>query len=65
MRHLRNCRDLLLVHDDREMQAELVARGEAIAGTIIAVRDEGTGRKTIPVWTVESDGELPITPSRG
>jgi hypothetical protein len=53
-------RDLLLVHDDREMQAELVARGEAIAGTITAVRDEGTGRKCVPVWTVESEGELPL-----
>ena len=53
-------RDLLLVHDDREIQAEFVARGEAIAGTIVGVRDEGTGRKSIPVWTVESDGELPM-----
>jgi hypothetical protein len=53
-------RDLLLVHDDRELQAEMVARGEAIAGTIVAVRDEGTGRKSIPVWTIESDGELPM-----
>src|SRR6185295_10380000 len=53
-------RDLLLVHDDREMQAELVARGEAIAGIIKEVRDEGTGKKLIPVWIVESDGELPL-----
>jgi hypothetical protein len=51
---------LLLVHDDREMQAELVASGEAIDGTIVAVRDEGSGRKSIPVWTIESDGELPL-----
>lgn len=53
-------RDLLLVHDDKELQAELVARGEAIAGTIVAVRDEGIGKKSVPVWTVESDGELPL-----
>jgi hypothetical protein len=53
-------RDLLLVHDDRELQAELVARGEAVSGTIIAVRDEGNRKKTIPVWTVESNGELPL-----
>ncbi len=53
-------RDQLLVHDDRELQAELVAAGEAIAGTIIDVRDEGDGKKTIPVWIVESNGELPL-----
>ncbi len=53
-------RDLLLVHDDRELQAEMVARGEAIAGTIVDVRDDGTGRKSLPVWTLESDGELPM-----
>jgi hypothetical protein len=52
--------ELLLVHDDRELQAELVARGDAIAGKIVAVRDEGTGRKSIPVWTVESNGDLPL-----
>ncbi|HPW20030.1 MAG TPA: hypothetical protein PLE61_04370 [Vicinamibacterales bacterium] len=53
-------RDHLLVHDDRELQAELVAAGEAIAGRIVEVRDEGEGRKTIPVWVVESNGALPL-----
>ena len=59
-------RRVLLVDDvqflthRREMQAELVARGEAIAGTITAVRDEGTGKRSVPVWTVESEGELPL-----
>jgi hypothetical protein len=53
-------RDQLLIHDDRELQAELVASRAAIAGTIIDVRDEGQGKKTIPVWTVESNGELPL-----
>jgi hypothetical protein len=53
-------RDTLLVHDDRELQAELVATGRAIAGTIIDVRDEGQGRKTCPVWVVESNGDLPL-----
>jgi hypothetical protein len=52
--------DTLLVHDDRELQAQLVASGEAIAGTIIDVSDEGKGRKTRPIWVVESRGELPI-----
>ena len=52
--------DRLMVHDDRELQAQLVARGEAIAGTIVDVRNEGSGRKTIPVWVVESQGDLPL-----
>jgi hypothetical protein len=52
--------DVLLVHDDRELQAELIAQGEAISGTILEVRDEGDRRKMIPVWTVQSNGELPL-----
>jgi hypothetical protein len=50
----------LMVHDDRELQSQLVASGEAIAGTIVDVRNEGTGRRTIPVWVVESQFELPL-----
>lgn len=53
-------RDMLLIHDDRELQAELVGAGEAIAGTIVDVWDEGSGRKRIPVWIVESNGDLPL-----
>jgi hypothetical protein len=53
-------RDHLLVHDDRELQAELVAAGEAIAGTIVEVSDEGEGRKHVPVWVIESNGDLPL-----
>jgi hypothetical protein len=52
--------DRLMVHDDRELQAQLVASGEAIAGMIVDVRNEGTGRKTIPIWVVESHGDLPL-----
>lgn len=52
--------DHLLVHDDRELQAALVGAGEAVAGKIVSVRDEGDGRKTIPVWVVESNGDLPL-----
>lgn len=52
-------RDLLLVHDDREMQAQVIAAGEAIAGTIVDVRDEGEGRRKIPVWVVETDVDVP------
>jgi hypothetical protein len=53
-------RDLLLVHDDREMQAQLVAAGEAIAGTIVEVSDEGEGRRKVPIWIVETDGDTPL-----
>jgi hypothetical protein len=53
-------RDRLLVHDDREMQAELVADGEAIAGVISRIESEKEGKKTRVYWTVESDGRLPL-----
>lgn len=53
-------RDQLLVHDDRELLAELIGTGQAIGGTITDVRDEGVGKKTVPVWVVESDAGLPL-----
>ncbi len=49
-----------LVHDDRELQAQAVAEGEAIFGTIADVWDEGPGRRTIPVWAVEDECDLPL-----
>ena len=53
-------RDRLLVCDDREMQAELVASGEAISGEIADITVEKDGRKTRVFWTVRSDGSLPL-----
>lgn len=53
-------RDRLLVHDDREMQAELVAVGDAIDGVIVELEEEKVGRKTHCFWTIESDGRLPL-----
>jgi hypothetical protein len=53
-------RDLLLVHDDREMQAQLIAAGEAIAGTIADVSDEGEGRRKVPIWVVETEADTPL-----
>jgi hypothetical protein len=41
-----------LIHDDRELLAELLAVGEAFRGTITAVRDDGEGKSTRPIWTV-------------
>jgi hypothetical protein len=42
----------LLIHDDEELFAEAVSRGDAFRGKIIEVRDEGTNRSTRPVWTI-------------
>ena len=53
-------RDRLLVHDDREMQAEFIAQGEALACTIADIETEKDGRRTRVFWTVESDGTLPL-----
>jgi hypothetical protein len=44
--------EAVLIHDDRELLAELLADGEAFKGTITAVRDDGEAKKTRPVWTV-------------
>lgn len=52
-------RATLLLADDLEMQAEAVASGDAVQGTIRKVRDAGLGRVTIPVWEVETDDEAP------
>ena len=42
------------------MQAELIANGKAISGPIINVRELRNGRKKLPMWTIESDGTLPL-----
>jgi hypothetical protein len=50
-----------LAHHDRDLQAEWVADGAAIAGKVTRVRDEGAGtRSMIPVWSVESLGHGPL-----
>ena len=53
-------RELLLIHDDRELQAGVIAAGEGIAGTIVDVWDEGEGRRKRPIWLVETDSDLPL-----
>ena len=50
----------LLVHDDKELQAELIAEGKAVRGTILEVYDEDPGRRTVPIWVIEADGNLPL-----
>src|SRR5690606_28824641 len=46
-------RDSVLLHDDREMQAEAIAQGDAFRGKIVKVEDRGEGRKSSPYWTIE------------
>ncbi|MFN7917872.1 MAG: hypothetical protein U0Q55_21170 [Vicinamibacterales bacterium] len=53
-------RDLLLAHDDRELQASMVAAGDAIDGVITEIEVEKEGRKTTVTWKVTSDGRLPL-----
>lgn len=50
-----------LVHDDHELEAEAIAEGKAFRGTITRVWDEGTGRKTIPVWRIEDPTPGPLS----
>jgi hypothetical protein len=43
-----------LIHHDDEMQREAIESGDALAGAIVEVRDDGTGRKMIPVWRIRA-----------
>jgi hypothetical protein len=49
-----------LAHHDADLQAEWVAVGEAVAGTVREVTVERQGKKAIPVWIVESRGQRPL-----
>ena len=49
-----------LVHFDEQMQADAVLAGDALAGEIIEVRDEGMGRTKLPVWVIEDAGDQPL-----
>jgi hypothetical protein len=53
-------RDFMLVQDDKELLADLVADGEAIVGRITKVTCTKEGRKLTVLWTVESDGKRPL-----
>lgn len=48
-----------LIHDDGELFAEALQDGHAFRCTVTVVRDEGEGRKTVPVWVVETDPGAP------
>jgi hypothetical protein len=47
-----------LVHGDRHLVRAAIEAGDALAGTIARVTDEGTKRAVVPVWTV-------VTPAEG
>ena len=49
----------LLPHDP-DLQAEAIASGDAFYGTIVKVRDEGSGRILIPAWTVRGADDTPL-----
>ncbi|GIK78442.1 MAG: hypothetical protein BroJett022_21320 [Actinomycetes bacterium] len=42
-----------LIHDDDVLFEEAIGDGRAIHGRVLAVTDEGEGRSTRPVWTIE------------
>ncbi len=53
-------RMVALIHHDQEMLDEAVASGDAFVGRLSEVRDEGQGRKTTPVWEIETAGSGPL-----
>jgi len=50
----------LLVHDDPEMQAELIATGKALDGEIVDVSTRTEGRKEHVFWKIHTNGHLPL-----
>jgi len=54
-----------LVHHDRELEAEAIATGRAFRGTVVRVTDEGVGRSTIPVLSIEDPSPGPMSLRRG
>jgi len=55
----------VLVHDDRELEAEAIATGRAFRGTITAVWDDNPGKKTQPVWIIEDPTPGPLSLRHG
>lgn len=48
-----------LVHHDPALFREAVSDGRALVAGVMQVTDLGSGRSTVPVWTVEVENELP------
>ena len=50
-----------LIHDDREIQADAIAKGDAFRGTVVDARNTTPeGRKLTPVWTIDSPESGPL-----
>ena len=54
-----------LLHDDLDLQAEAIARGDGFRGAITNVEDRGIGRSIRPVWTVSNQDPGPLRLRRG
>lgn len=48
-----------LIHDDPELFLEALDEGKALQGTIAAVTDLGSGRRSLPQWVLHVDPEAP------
>lgn len=51
--------DAAMMRGDRDLLASAVLDGSALLGTIAAVDDEGSGRVTLPVWTLDAAVDTP------
>lgn len=49
-----------LLHHDEDLLEETIAAGDGFRGEVTVVQDEGTGRKTVPVWSIRVDGTGPL-----
>lgn len=54
-----------LLHDDKELQDEVIAAGNAVRGKILEVWDEGNGRAVVPVWVIEVGDDIPLRVREG
>jgi hypothetical protein len=48
-----------LVHHDAELLRDALAEGRALRASVTAVANHGSGRSTIPVWTIRVDTDSP------
>jgi hypothetical protein len=49
-----------LIHDDREIQEDAIASGDAFRAMVVRIEDRGSGTKTIPIWTLEGSDLAPL-----
>ena len=55
----------VLLHDDSELQAETIARGDGFRGTILDVENRSDDRRIRPVWTLRNSDPGPLRLRRG